>query len=194
MLSETIKNALSSVFPVNDDTARQLAGFTRLENFKLNAFLEKDNETVKSEFIVVSGVVRAFIINHKGDEVTVNFFSAGQPVSPTLLRSYNRKCFLNLQVITPEAEILVFDNSTMAEAMQNNRDMQQFGNRVLMQDAFYKAEREVVLLKYSGKEKLNWFRKRFGSLENIVPHYYIASFLGLTPTSLSRLRADQTKN
>lgn len=193
MLVKIIKDVILPFCKISDETARQLADFVALETLKVNSFLEKEGETVKSEFIVLEGIVRAFVINHQGDEVTVNFFNSGDAVSPTLLRSYNRKCFLNLQVVTPEAKVLVFDSQYIAENMQQNRDIQNFGNRVLMQDAFYKAEREIVLLKYSGKEKLDWFRKRFAALENIVPHYYIASYLGLTPTSLSRLRVDQTK-
>jgi len=77
----------------------------------------------------------------------------------------------------------------MEAKMQSNKDLETFGFKVMMQDAYKRAEREKILLTASGIEKLEWFRKSYPNLENEIPHYYIASFLGMTPTSLSRLRA-----
>jgi hypothetical protein len=76
----------------------------------------------------------------------------------------------------------------MFEHMQNYEDLEQFGPKVMMIDAMQRIERELILLKSTGKEKLDWFRKRFPNLENSIQHYHIASYLGMTSTSLSRIR------
>ncbi len=151
-------------------------------------FLERTGETIHYEYVVVAGVVRAFVYTPKGEDVTTMLYTDGQAISPTLLRSLDGRCFYNLQVISDKATILRFSRAGMQAQMQDNVELERFGHQAIMRDAAFRAEREAYLLKSSALERLNWLRERFPNIENRIPHYYIASFLGITPTSLSRLR------
>jgi CRP-like cAMP-binding protein len=192
-LTKVICNALNPYYPISEETSQSLSQFTEIKEYNEGEIIEKENNTVLSEYVVLEGIVRAYIINSKGDDVTINFYLKGKAVTPGLMRSLNNIAFYNLQIMSKKNTLLVFNKSGMESGMQNYDDLGQFGQKVIMQDAIQRIERELVLLKATGKEKLNWLRRRFPNLENEIQHYHIASFLGLTSTSLSRIRATDLK-
>jgi CRP-like cAMP-binding protein len=188
-LPDRVRNALSVYYPISSKTATALSRHTRIQHFEHGDHLEKENQVVHAEWVVLSGILRTYVTDNNGIEYTTNFFQAGRAITPSLTRSLDDRAFHSLQVISPSASLLFFDKKGMAEGMDEFKDLEIFGYRVMMMDAFQRAEKEVVMMKSSGKEKLSWLRKHFPNLENEVPHYFIASYLGMTPTSLSRLRS-----
>lgn len=185
---KTIQNKLGKISPVSIQTAIELIPSTQVKIFEKNTLIESSGQPIKYQFVVMNGIIRKFLTNAKGEEFTTDFFTSNQAITPALLRSIDFVSFVNLEVLSPKAEVMLFSNQEMEKTMQGNKDLEAFGFKVMMQDAYKRAEREKILLTASGKEKLEWFRKNYPNLENEIPHYYIASFLGITPTSLSRLR------
>ncbi len=74
--------------------------------------------------------------------------------------------------------------------MIENIEIRTFGNLVLQNELKSKVEKEIGLASLSAKERLIEFRKKYKILENFVPHTDIASYLGITNISLSRLRKE----
>lgn len=191
LTDQLIQETLSSIHSISTETARNLLKCTKIVELKKGDFLEKEKQPIRNEYIIVEGIVRLFLLDKKGNEFTINFYQSGQPIAPTLLRSLNFISFVNIQVISSKASVMIFSNELMQNLMNKNQDLEIFGYKVMMVEAFKKAEREKILLTADGIEKLEWLRANYPNLENEVPHYYIASFLGLTPTSLSRLRSQK---
>lgn len=190
---KTIQDLLGNISPISALTAKILLASTEIKTIQKNSLIESAGQHTKYQYIVMSGIVRKFLTNTKGEEFTIDFFTDGQAITPAILRSVNFVSFVNLQVISNNATIMFFSNKEMESSLQSNKDIEAFGFKVVMQDAYKRAEREKILLTASGMEKLSWFRKNYPYLENKIPHYYIASFLGLTPTSLSRLRSKKNE-
>ena len=188
-----IQSTLGETSPVSAQTAISLTSATKIKTLKKNTLLETSGEHIKYQFVVVSGIVRKFLTNAQGDEFTTDFFGVKQAITPAILRSVNFISFVNLEVVSSEATVMFFSLKEMQEIMQGNKDLEAFGYQVMMTEAFKRAEKEKILLTASGIEKLEWFRKNYPNLENQIPHYYIASFLGLTTTSLSRIRKSLAK-
>lgn len=187
---QQIQEALSRYSPISVQTAAALSKVAVIRDFSENDLIEKENGKIMTEFILLEGIVRAFLSGAGGEDITINFYTAGQAITPTILRGINDKSIYNLEVISKSARILVFDNIRMENEMQHFPDLQQFGYRVIMHDSVRRVEREALLLKETARNKLLWFRQVFPGLENQIQHYYIASYLGITPTSLSRIRAE----
>lgn len=189
-MKEIIQKALSVYSPISEPTAELLLGAAALIHLDADQYLEQEQDIVKSEFIILEGIVRGYILNTNGDDATVNFYISGNAITPAIMRRAGNRSIYNLQVISRSARILVFNNTRMEDLMPYNADLQQFGNTVVMLDSLRRAEKEVLLLKETAKNKLAWFRSHYPGLENEIQHYYIASYLGITPTSLSRVRGN----
>lgn len=188
-----IQEMLETISPISVQTAMALVPATQIKVLEKGAMIESAGQFIKYEFVVMSGIARKYLTNIRGDEFTADFFTGGEVITPALLRSNNFNSFANFQVISNNSAIMFFSKKEMEATMQGYKDLELFGFRVIMQEAYKNAKREKILLTASGAEKLEWFRANYPNLENEIPHYYIASFLGLTTTSLSRIRKSLAK-
>jgi len=69
-----------------------------------------------------------------------------------------------------------------------------YGNIIVERELDYKTRREILLLTKSAEERYLEFRVMYPGLENYISQYHIASYLGITPVSLSRIRNSAVKN
>ncbi|MBK8491401.1 MAG: hypothetical protein IPL49_11070 [Saprospirales bacterium] len=143
-IQEKIRKSLSLYHQISEVTATALAEHTRIRQFKNEDIIEKENQIVFSELVVLDGILRSYLIDSNGKDITTNFFQKGMAVTPTLMRTLDDKAFHSFQVISPQASFLAFNKKGMFEHLDNYKDLEMFGYRVMMVDAFYRAEREVV--------------------------------------------------
>jgi hypothetical protein len=82
------------------------------------------------------------------------------------------------------------DASKFLSLMVDHLDAREFGNMVLKIELKNKVEKEIGHASLTAKERLLKFREQYALLENLVPHTTIATYLGITNISLSRLRKE----
>jgi len=141
----------------------------------------------KSEKIgrVEKGVLRGFILDERGNEITTHFYQEGDMVFGNYIP--NVASSLNIQAI----ERSTISTASFAEVMSLvniNTEITE-----IIHKAFHKLNtqlqsRLIALANLSSVEKYTLFLEEYPNLINRVPHYYIANFLGITPTQLSRAR------
>ena len=155
-----------------------------------NVFLEGKNNHY--EYILISGIVHRYNISDKGDAVTTGFYMAPSVITPHCARTNNGKSIFSLQTLTDVvmAEIVVTD---LDELRYSNREYGDFGQRIMEAELARTFYNETVFRSFNAKERLLTMRKQFPCLENLVPHNIIASYLGITNVSLSRLRNELAK-
>ena len=77
--------------------------------------------------------------------------------------------------------------------MDQNPQIRRFGQSVVEREFTTSLNFEVLFRSHSAKDRLLYFRENYPALENMIPHTVIASFLGITPVSFSRLRNELAK-
>ena len=82
------------------------------------------------------------------------------------------------------------DAKKFESLMIENIEIRNFANTVLQNELRIRVDKEIGLASLSAKERLIVFRTLYKSLENRIPHTEIASYLGITNISLSRLRRE----
>lgn len=136
---------------------------------------------------LINGVLRGFVISASGEEITTHFFQEGDMIIGSFLPNTNAS--MTVEAIE-DSEISV---ANFQEVMSHvNRDpkiteiidieFQNLNNKL--------QTRLVSLLNLTSVEKYKLFLNDYPGLLNRVPHYYIAQYLGITPTQLSRARRE----
>ena len=184
-----IKNYFDSVCFLSSLSSEEFLKVISIKNIeKGKTFVKKDTPSNK-EFIVLDGVCRSFISDQNGDEITLSFFTANNAISPSLVRSNEGNAILNIQAIT-DVEVATFENTDLMSMMTGNQEIRAWGNRILQQELINKVDKEISQISMAAKERLIHFRDQYPSLENLIQHGFIASYLGITTVSLSRLRKE----
>ena len=80
------------------------------------------------------------------------------------------------------------------DLIKEREELRGFANSVLQKELVSKSGKELQNAALTSRDRLILFRKQYKNFENLVPHSYIASFLGITNISLSRLRGNLAKD
>lgn len=188
-MKEKVRPILNKYYTISTDTFEQFyASFELLQVEKGKAFIRKGRRE-NFEYILVEGICHSFLFSPEGEEVTISFFVDQTVLPPHITRTQKGVSTLNFQTLR-DSTFIRFSAQFFEQFMIDNLDVRAWGNEVLKNELALKVEREIDLASLNARERLIKFRHRFPMLENWIPHPKIASYLGITNVSLSRLRKE----
>ncbi|WP_213280157.1 Crp/Fnr family transcriptional regulator [Chryseobacterium indologenes] len=152
-----------------------------------NTFLIKEGETEKYSYFVFEGLLRCWIINHKGDEQTFWFCKKGTFSLSNISFTLQEKSAFNVQTIV-DSVIYRIDKKKAAElysAIPGLKTVFDDLTAILLNKIL---NRNIDLIKYSPEQYYLQMMDEYGVTLNYMPLKDIASYLGITPQALSRIR------
>ena len=164
------------------------ASHWRCKRLNKGARLAHQEQPESDEFILLDGCLASSICDQEGKEVCVGLHVGPCVVTPNIARTRDGVSLVSIQA-TKEASLYWIDTDRLTNLMIESEPIRNWANGILRDALSEKAEREWCLAALGGAERLNWFRQAFPSYEGIFTHSLIASFLGITPVTMSRLRA-----
>jgi len=139
------------------------------------------------EYFVTQGILRTYALNPDGEEVTTGFFVAPCALTPSISRDLDNVSQLCCDALTATT-LARLDGRLLIESMMQHQPMQRWGDAVMRSELTRRMRREIALATFTAKQRLEEFRKDYPELEDQISHSMIASYLGMTPVTLSRLR------
>jgi CRP-like cAMP-binding protein len=188
-MDEEVKKIIHRIFPITENSFQLIKELLIPESYKKGETFIQRNKRNEKEYFILSGVCKSYLINPEGDEITISLFTENSVLSPFQIRTSKGISNLNFKALT-DLELASIDAKEFEWMMINNLEIRNFGNTVLRNELSQKVEKEIGLASLTAKERLLKFREQFPMLENLIPHTDIASYLGITNISLSRLRSD----
>ena len=188
-IKERTRPLVNKVSPVSEGSLDLISDLILVEVYeKGDVFIDRGKKNNK-EYFVYEGVCRSFLLSPEGEEVTISYFLEGSVLSPNKTRTANQISHLNFQALT-RLTVASLNADKFEQLMINHLDIREFGNMVLQYELLAKVEKEIALASLNGRERLILFREKYHFLENLISHADIASYLGITNISLSRLRRE----
>lgn len=184
-----VKEIIHSVYPISDNAFRKMELVLEFEAFRKDDIFICRNKRNEKEYFVLNGIAKSYLINPEGDEVTISFFTGNSILSPHSIRTSKGISNIYFTALT-NIELASVNAKAFEQLMIDDLEIRNFANTVLQNELLSKVDKEIGLATLSAKERLIEFRKRFQLLENLIPHKDIASYLGITTISLSRLRKE----
>jgi CRP-like cAMP-binding protein len=142
------------------------------------------------EYFVLEGVLRTWVADVQGREVTLAFHAAPGVLMPAIARTADGRSRVHCQALSASC-VAGFEAATLVDCMLQAPAVQRWGDAVLRAELMRRVDREWALAALPALERLQHFRAQFPGLEGRIAQRHVASYLGITPVSLSRLRAQE---
>ena len=184
-----IKELINSIFPISVNSINEIEDILEFKSVHKGDTFIKRNKRNTNEYFIHEGICRSYLVSPEGEEITLSFFTSNSILSPFSTRTKEEVSLLNFQALT-DVRLSSMNAYEFEELMINNLEIRRFGNAVLRNELARKVDKEIGLASLTAKERLLKFREQYPMLENLIPHTDIASYLGITNISLSRLRRD----
>lgn len=184
---ESLKNTLRKHQPLSDADVARIMSHGETKTFHKNEIVFLEGRYNAFEYFQLSGISHRYNDDENGNPVTTGIYREFDVVTPHFARTRNNQSIFSLQAISSstffQVPIGMFD-----ELRMNYPAIRDFGQCVVEKEFKAHLHFEVLFRTYTAKDRLLYFREAYPMMENLIPHTVIASFLGITPVSFSRLR------
>lgn len=178
---------LSSFHPLTEEDGKVIVSFFHPRRMSEGDFLFKGNKVCKELFFIISGVVRIISTNHKGDEVTYFFIGAGQMC--TILDSFLYETITDNAIqVSSDAEVLVINMNNFNALCNKLPFFSGIIDRINQNRLLEKVKLKNAYSGLDATERYRQFLKQQADIAYQVPLNHIATYLNVTPQSLSRIR------
>lgn len=157
------------------------------KHFHKQDFIVMQDVPFQSEVFVVEGTIRAFTIDEAGHEKTTAFYQSLEFMSISTLRNQNG-CSISTYQALSKTVVFFLHTASFISLLSSHPELRALVTYAKEFEKSRVRSRDECLMQVNGREKYRAFTLRYPTLEEKIPHYYIASYLGLTPVSLSRIR------
>lgn len=179
-------NFISKYISLSEDEKNAIVSLDIFRTIKKGTVLLKEGQRSNEGYFVLQGCIRTYYVIH-GEEKTTAFYTEMEGITPACVFSKEPSGYF---IACVEDSILTVSNPDMeAETFQKFPRFETLC-RVLSEQLLAKKQNSYDEFKTSSPEQryLNLLQNR-PDLVQRVPQHQLASYLGITPQSLSRLRA-----
>jgi len=183
-----LRNAISRFIKLDDAEWELLEPGLEIKHYKKGANFATEGKRANEVGLLLEGNMRHYY-TRDGEEKTTYFYFEGHFVSAYISCITHAPSLMTIEALT-DCTIIEFSYSLLAGLFERSHIWAQFGRLIAEYLAIGLEERMAGLLMQSPEER--YLELITGNKQKIIeriPQHYIASYLGITPVSLSRMRA-----
>ena len=178
---------INSFGNVSDDMLIELKKISIYRKIESNQQIVKLNEVPTKLYILLSGVIRCYLSSESGKDYNKSFYL---PISflGSLTALIKSKPSLFVFETLSACEVYEVDYKKFMDLCKENSGINTLYSKVL-EAVYMKYENRLMdLIALDAKGRYVELRKQVPMVETLIPQYHIASYLGITPVQLSRIR------
>lgn len=188
----TVAEMMKTVFCINSAAARNyFLAEGRFVYVSRGEIVVREGEPVKELMFLLSGVVRGFLNAPGGKEITDCFiWSPGEPVmgsgpltSPSLI---------SMKTLS-DCEMFGIPVTAVLNSVRKWPELYHSALSFEVRSFVRNWEQKVLLSHSSAEQRFDWLEKHYPGLLDKVPNVYVASFIGVSPVTLSRMKSRAKK-
>jgi CRP-like cAMP-binding protein len=185
---DRLREHVSRLVPLSDEEFPVCASTMIPKRVRKGAYLAQEGEVCKYLGFVTKGCLRSFSIDRKGDEHVVQFALEGWWISDlySFLTGQPSELFIDA---LEESDVLLIDISSYEKLCSSVPKFERYF-RILLQNNYIATHRRVLSsISKSAEERYLQLLELYPMIIQRVAQRHIASYLGITPEALSRIRA-----
>ncbi|MCB0577374.1 MAG: Crp/Fnr family transcriptional regulator [Saprospiraceae bacterium] len=180
-----LQAATRQFHPLEEPVWADFAAIWQPFEAKRKVLLTSEGETEKHVYFVLEGVQRAYAVGEDGRDATLVFtypFSFSGVADSFLLQQPSRYFF---ETLTP-SRFLRAGFRSFDEVMQRHHAVERMIRLMLSQVLAGVLQRQIELQSFSAEERFRALLRRSPHILQLVPHKYLASYIGIDPTNFSK--------
>jgi CRP-like cAMP-binding protein len=164
----------------------------QIKRLRKKQYLVQEGDVCRYESFVNKGCLRTYHVDEKGQEHIAQFAIEGWWISDMYSFLTVTPARFNVDALE-DSELLCLDKPSLEELYIQVPKFERFF-RIILQNAFIAHQQRIIAnMSKTAEERYLDFINHYPKVEQRVPQHQIASYLGITPESLSRIRRQLTE-
>ncbi len=185
---QLLLHKLNRLVEIEEELASILLQLFSLQHLKKGDHFAKAGEYSQNMGFVVEGILRAYHQTPNGDTYNKHFFTTGNFAGAYSSLVTGQKNLIDIECLT-DVILLQCQYSDFTSLYEEHQEVERMARIIAEQYFVNKETREIQLVTLDASDRYKIFREHHPNIEQQIPQYHIASYLGITPTQLSRIRA-----
>lgn len=172
---------------LTDEEKQTCKSFFAPKKLRKKQYLLQEGDPCRYIAFVEKGILRSYTVDDKGNEHIVQFAFEGWWISDQYSFFTGEPSTYNIDALE-DCELLLLTKQTEEELMQRVPKLERYF-RILLQNSLISTQRRLIAsLSKSAEERYLEIIQSCPDIPQRVPQHMMASFLGITPETLSRIR------
>ncbi len=185
---KNLEQLISRIHPMSQGAKEAFVSkFKEAQHLKKKEFLIKEGQLVDGLYYVASGVLRAYY-EKDGEEVTFNFYF-GPTIFTDFISVYEKTPSKMNVVVLEDCEVYYANMKEMEQLAEKDVDITQLFLKFFQILYLYNHKRQLSMIYNTPEERYLELLELRPKVFQQMPLKYIATYLGVKPETLSRLRA-----
>ena len=189
MNRENIQNYVQATIQMPSEKAKLLADKFEFFELQKNEIFIAENKISKNTYILESGFIRSFTMDNEGNEVTTNIYSPFCFINDVMAFFKQQPATESFQALTP-CKLWAMSYEEVQANFHGIPEFREFGRMMLITNYANLKDRMLGMIKDTAENRYLKLMKNHPDIFQNVPLKIIASYLGITDTSLSRIRKE----
>lgn len=186
---QALTSAIRSMIQISESELTAFLNHCFTRKFEAKAFLSRQGEISQDIFFIIKGITRSTIIDHTGEEHTIHFSLEHQFIADYTSFMLKTPANNNIQAIE-ETEVVVLPRQAIEWGYANLEQGDKMGRLIAEYYFIYFDNRLKNQYVFTPAQRYENISKVFSNIHNRVPQHMIASYLGISPVHLSRLKKE----
>jgi CRP-like cAMP-binding protein len=177
----------NETIPLTNEEQHLISTFLTPKKLRKKQYVLQEGDVCKYIVYVEKGALRAYTISEKGDEHIIQFALEGWLIADLYSFLTGEPATYNIDALE-EAELVLISKSSYVELLKKLPKFETY-IRVQLTSAYIAMQRRLTsIISFSLEERYSYFNQLYPDIAARVPQHMIASYMGLTAETLSRVR------
>ncbi len=184
---EKIRKKIKEMIQISELELDDFLKRTEIKRYKKNEILSTENIVPNDIFFINKGIIRVLVTDLEGNEHTIHFAMEEEFITDYSNFILAQPSFYKLQALE-DIEVIVLPRISIEWGYKHLNEGQKMGRLIAEYYFIYQDNRIKNFYVRTPKQRYDLISKIFPNIHNRVPQHMIASYLGITPIHLSRLK------
>ena len=178
---------MSKFTSLTEEQQQTIANEIKIDEFKKGTILFRQGDVPTKCYFVLKGCVRQYSVDENGKEVTSNFYTEEQAIA--VFNNHKLDKSSEYTFVCLEDSVLVVGDLAIEQNMYTKYTQLEVMTRKMIEESFGNVQDEfATFIASTPEERFKTLLLKRAKLIDRVPQHQLASYLGITPESLSRIK------